>query len=104
MQVRQLAEFKRWFDRMRDREGQLRVVRQVERIRVAGRYVGDWKAVGAGVVEVRIARGPGYRIYLSIEDGELLLLLLGGDKSSQQKDIERARELLAEWRNEHGNI
>lgn len=104
LEVEQTGEYRRWFDGLRDVRGRVAVARQVERIASAGALVGDWKQVGGGVTEVRIkGHGPGYRLYLSVEGGVVLLLLVGGDKSSQTRDIERARGLLREWRDGHGD-
>lgn len=104
LSVEQTVEYERWFGALRDVRGKVAVARQVERIAAAGALVGDWKQVGGGVVEVRVmGHGPGYRAYLSIEGGRLLLLLLGGDKSSQGRDIAKARRLLADWRGNHGD-
>lgn len=62
--------------------------------------IGDYKSVGQGVVELRLHFGPGYRVYCYEEKGTLLLLLIGGDKSTQKRDIRRAQELLEEWKND----
>lgn len=62
--------------------------------------LGDVKALGGGVSELRIDYGPGYRIYIATRGGSLILLLTGGDKSRQRADIIRARELAAEWKAE----
>jgi putative addiction module killer protein len=58
--------------------------------------LGDHKSVGNGIAEMRIDHGPGYRIYYTIKNRTLLLLLLGGDKSTQAKDVVKARTLLSE--------
>jgi putative addiction module killer protein len=89
--------FSEWLSELRDATGKARIIKQVQRIQIAERYVGDWKPVG-DVVEVRLFFGPGYRLYTSIENGKLLLLLVGGDKSSQSRDIAKAQRLLEEWR------
>ncbi|MDO5494886.1 MAG: type II toxin-antitoxin system RelE/ParE family toxin, partial [bacterium] len=59
---------------------------------------GDVKPIGQGVSELRVDYGPGYRIYYLNDGGELVLLLTGGDKSSQSADIHRAQQIAAEWR------
>ena len=67
-----------------------------KRISLTGN-LGDTKSVGDGVYELRIDYGPGYRVYYAKRSEEILLLLIGGDKSSQQKDIEKAKKLNAEY-------
>lgn len=104
MLVRYTRDFNEWLEKLKDNEARLRIVRQVERIRRAGAYIGDWKALGLRIVETRIMCGPGYRFYSVMEGGTLLLLLCGGDKSSQQRDIAKAKALYAEWRRGHGNV
>lgn len=82
-----------------DRQGKLRILERVDRL--AHGNPGDVKPVGQGVSELRLAYGPGYRGYY-LQDGDvLILLLLGGDKSTQQRDVSKAHELAEEWRSEH---
>ena len=71
-------------------------------MQVAERYLGDWKSVGEGVNELRLDFGSGYRVYVCIENGRMLLLLAGGDKHRQQSDIEKAKIVLADWRRQNG--
>jgi putative addiction module killer protein len=81
---------------MKDRAGRLRILKRIERL--ANGNPGDVKPVGNGVSELRLDVGPGYRVYY-LEDGDVLILLLcGGDKSTQQKDIDKAHRLADEWR------
>ena len=94
--------FHSWMRRLRDRRAKHKVLRLVERMRHQGPFFGDWKNLGGGIIEHRINLGPGYRVYLSLQGSELLLLLVGGDKSTQQRDIERARAVLRNWRKQHG--
>ena len=103
LQAIETDEFSGWLQGLKDLQGKARIVKQVQRIQLAERYVGDWKAVGGGVIEVRLAFGPGYRLYTSIEGNAVLLLLVGGDKSSQTSDIDKARALLAEWKAKEGD-
>jgi putative addiction module killer protein len=86
--------FTRWFDAMRDRKAQTIIARRIER--VAGCNLGDAKSLGGGLHELRIAFGPGYRIYFVFEDGVLIVLLSGGDKGSQKRDIAAARDMIEE--------
>jgi putative addiction module killer protein len=86
--------FIRWFDALRDRKGQTIIARRIER--VAGGNLGDVKSLGGGLHELRIAFGPGYRIYFTYEGDVLVVLLTGGDKGSQKRDIATAREMIEE--------
>lgn len=70
---------------------------RIRRIERASELVGDCKPVGGQVTELRFAFGPGYRVYVSRQGNELLLLLAGGDKSSQERDIRQAQELARQW-------
>lgn len=68
----------------------------LERISLTGN-LGDSKPIGDGVYKLRIDYGPGYRVYYPQRDQEILLLLIGGDKSSQQRDIEKSKRINAEY-------
>lgn len=80
--------FTDWLDRLRDGLAQARIAARVERMQAGNR--GDWKPVGGGVFELRIDHGPGYRVYCGQDGATLVLLLCGGDKRTQQRDIEVA--------------
>ena len=82
---RPLAE---WLDSLSDRETRARIVARLDRLN-AGLF-GDWKSVGGGVCELRIDHGPGYRVYYGQDGNTLTLLLYGGTKSTQAKDIKKA--------------
>jgi putative addiction module killer protein len=83
--------FDLWLSKLRDSKAKARIT---IRIRSAGfGNFGDWKPVGGGVLEMRINVGPGYRIYYTRRGAAVYLLLLGGDKSTQKRDIARAIEM-----------
>lgn len=83
--------FKRWLHNLRDAQGKASILR---RIRSAGfDNLGGVEPVGDGISELRIHAGPGYRVHFTRRGRSLILLLAGGDKSSQKKDIKRAREM-----------
>ena len=88
----QTATFKRWFGSLRDRQAIIRIQSRLERVE-AGNF-GDYKALGGGLAELRIRTGKGYRVYYTIQDKQLVILLAGSDKSDQVKMIKRAREIL----------
>ena len=91
IEIRQTDEYADWFDGLRDREARSRILVRIRRVSLGN--LGDVKPVGEGVSELRITHGPGYRIYLKQEGDTLVVLLAGGDKSTQKRDIERAKEL-----------
>jgi putative addiction module killer protein len=91
MEVRQTELFSRWFDRLRDRRAQRRIQVRIDRLQIGN--PGDVKPVGDGVSEMRIDYGPGYRVYFMQRGKTLVILLAGGDKGTQERDIAAARRL-----------
>jgi putative addiction module killer protein len=77
-----------WLESLRDGATRARIVARLDRLKAG--LLGDWKSIGSGVFELRIDHGPGYRVYYGQEGKALILLLCGGDKSTQAKDIETA--------------
>jgi putative addiction module killer protein len=92
VQVRQTERFVRWLEGLRDLRGRAKVLARIERL--IGGNPGDAKPVGDGVSELRINFGPGYRVYYLQKGSTLIILLAGGDKSSQAKDIQAALQLV----------
>jgi putative addiction module killer protein len=84
--------FAKWIGKLSDRRARLIIDARLERLKVGN--FGDAKALGGGLSELRIAFGPGYRVYFTVEDGRIVVLLAGGDKSSQRRDIAKARDML----------
>ena len=91
VEVRQTEIYARWFQRLRDRQAKVRIDSRIRRLSLGN--PGDVRPVGEGVSEIRIDSGPGYRVYFVRRSQALIVLLAGGDKSSQQADIRRALEL-----------
>lgn len=91
--------FDRWLRKLKDRRAVARV--QVRIDRLAAGKPGDVKPVGSGISELRINYGPGYRIYYLRDGDTLILLLCGGDKSSQDADIKTAQRIATSWREEN---
>ena len=90
--VLQTQDFQDWLDGLKDVRAQLRIVARL-RLAEAGN-LGDWKPVGSEVSEMRIAFGPGYRLYFTKRQSILVVMLAGGDKSTQARDIKRAQKIL----------
>lgn len=94
MEVRQTTRFSTWLAGLRDDHARARILKRLDRAKEGN--LGDVAPVGEGVTEMRIFYGPGYRVYFIQRGQELIVLLCGGDKSSQQDDIEEAKELAKE--------
>lgn len=91
IEIRKTILFARWLDDLRDLNGRARVQARIERL--AAGNPGDVEPVGDGVSEMRINYGPGYRVYLKQRGREWIILLAGGDKTTQARDIKAARRL-----------
>ena len=83
------APFTRWFYSLRDKEAVYRIRFRLDRVQLGN--FGTIRPIGAGVSELKIDHGPGYRVYYAMDGRTVVLLLIGGDKSTQQKDIETAK-------------
>jgi putative addiction module killer protein len=94
LDVRQTAIFEAWLSNLRDQRAVARITVRIARFRTGN--LGDVKAVGGGVSEAKIDYGPGYRLYFAIRNGVVVILLCGGDKNSQRRDIAMAKRLAAE--------
>lgn len=89
--IRTTNAFDTWFSRLRDKTAQRRIQVRIDRLQLG--HPGDVKPVRAGVSELRINHGPGYPVYFVQRGAVLIILLCGGDKSTQEADIRRAIEL-----------
>ena len=79
-----------WFDHLKDRQAKVAVAKRIDRLSLG--LLGDHKALGDGLYELRIHVGPGYRVYFAQEDNAIILILAGGSKSSQSQDIQTAKD------------
>ncbi|WP_353848295.1 type II toxin-antitoxin system RelE/ParE family toxin [uncultured Parasutterella sp.] len=94
MIVKELPSFSHWIRSIRDRQMRNRILDRIARL--SDGLFGDSHSVGSGVSELRLNFGPGYRVYYTIRGDEIVILLIGGDKSSQSRDIEKAKSLAKE--------
>lgn len=94
VEVRSSADFDAWFDALRDRQAQARITVRIRRLQEGN--PGQHRVLKGGVVEMKIDFGPGYRVYFKQRGAELVLLLAGGDKSTQQHDVQLALNLAKE--------
>jgi putative addiction module killer protein len=91
IEVRRTPEFDDWLHRLRDERAKARIASRIQRMAFGN--PGDCKRLGGGLMEMRVDYGPGYRIYFTRRGPDVVILLCGGDKRRQQRNIERAREL-----------
>ena len=90
--IRQTQEFQDWLDALKDVRAQVRIAARL-RLAESGN-LGDWKPVGGEISEMRVAFGPGYRLYFTRRQTILIVMLAGGDKATQTRDIRRAQRIL----------
>ena len=88
------SSYRKWFDKLKDRNARVRIDIRIRRLSLGN--PGDVKSVGEGVSELRIDYGPGYRVYFAKKGVRLIILLAGGDKTTQAGDIEKAKKLVCE--------
>ena len=91
IEIRKTEVFTRWFNGLQDRRAKARIQARIDRLEMG--HFGDVAPVGEGVSELRIFYGPGYRVYLLQRGSVVVILLSGGDKSTQNRDITRAKKL-----------
>lgn len=99
LQVYRSRVFDRWLSSLRDAAARARILVRIDRL--ARGNPGDARSVGEGVSELQIDFGPGYRVYFLQRGDALVVLLCGGDKSTQQRDIKQALAWAAQWRKEY---
>lgn len=90
--LRLTVEFQEWLDGLRDFRAQVRIAARLRLVEAGN--LGDWKSVGGDLSEMRVDFGPGYRLYFTRRGNLLIVMLAGGDKSTQSRDINRARRIL----------
>lgn len=90
--IEKTTEFDKWFRKLNDITAKAKIIFRIQKIE-NDEHFGDCKPVGEGISELRINYSKGYRVYFREQDGKIILLLIGGDKSTQQQDIEKAKEI-----------
>jgi putative addiction module killer protein len=96
IEFKQTETFRKWRTRLKDERARATIASRLDRLAFGN--AGDVKPVGQGISELRIDYGPGYRVYFLRRGDEIIILLCGGDKSSQENDIKTAKRLAEEWR------
>jgi putative addiction module killer protein len=96
--IEKTDEFEKWFRKLKDLRTKAKILFRIQRIEDHGNF-GDCEPVGIGISELRIHYAKGYRVYLKEHNGKIVLLLNGGDKSTQQKDVEKAKQLWNDYKN-----
>jgi putative addiction module killer protein len=95
IEVRQTEQFAKWLGKLRDVRARAKIATRIRRIETDGNF-GDVAPVGEGVSELRVHHGPGYRVYFVQEGDQVVILLCGGDKDSQERDIAAAKDMAKE--------
>ncbi|WP_124643354.1 type II toxin-antitoxin system RelE/ParE family toxin [Amniculibacterium aquaticum] len=90
--IEKTVEFDKWLRKLKDIRAKAKVLFRIQKLE-KDEHFGDCEPVGDGIRELKINYAKGYRIYFKEKDGKIIILLIGGDKSSQQKDIEKARDI-----------
>ena len=90
--IEKTEEFDKWLRKLRDLRGKAKILFRIQKLE-DDEHFGDCKPVRDGISELRINFAKGYRVYFKEKDGKIIILLIGGDKSTQQKDIEKAKEI-----------
>jgi putative addiction module killer protein len=100
IELKQTETFRKWRTRLRDERARALIASRLDRLAFGN--AGDVKPVGQGISELRVDYGPGYRVYFLRRGSEIIILLCGGDKSTQAADIKTAKRLVEDWREENG--
>ncbi|UIN02539.1 type II toxin-antitoxin system RelE/ParE family toxin [Yersinia ruckeri] len=95
IEIRRTLEVEKWLKSLKDRMAKAKILMRIERMEEG--HFGDVEAIGNGLSELRIHQGKGYRLYFGNKNNQVILLLCGGDKSTQQEDIKKAKLLATKW-------
>ena len=91
--IEKTVEFDKWLRKLKDLRAKAKILFRIQKIENYEHF-GDCEPVGNGIRELKIEYAKGYRVYFKESDGKIIILLIGGDKSTQQRDIEKAKEIL----------
>ncbi|MGF7141572.1 type II toxin-antitoxin system RelE/ParE family toxin [Roseimarinus sediminis] len=91
--IEKTDEFDKWLRKLKDLRAKAKILFRIQKIEI-DEHFGDCEPVGNGIQELKIDYAKGYRVYFKASDGKIIILLIGGDKSTQQKDIEKAKAIL----------
>ena len=101
--VEKTSEFDKWLRKLKDYKAKAKILFRIQKIERDGHY-GDWKLVGDGIKELRINFAKGYRIYLTEKEKKIIILLVGGDKSSQERDVKKAKDISKKLNDRNGDF
>jgi len=90
--IEKTTEFDKWLKKLKDLRAKAKILFRIQKL-VNDQHFGECEPVGDGISEMKINYAKGYRVYFKVIDGKVIILLIGGDKSTQQKDIEKAKEI-----------
>lgn len=90
--IEKTPEFDKWLRKLKDLKAKAKILFRIQKLEY-DEHFGEWKSIGDGIKELKINYAKGYRVYFVEIDGKIIILLMAGDKSTQQKDIEKAKEL-----------
>jgi len=99
-EIVQSGTFAKWLKKLKDRVAKYKILVRLKKIEAG--YLGNYKRLDGKISELKFDVGPGYRIYFSMRNEQIVLLLCGGDKGSQKRDLEKAANILCEWEARHG--
>lgn len=100
MEIRTTEQFDKWFRKLRDRKAKAKINARLRQCEISDTVTGDHHGIGGGISEMRFHFGPGYRIYYTVDNEVLVILLIGSNKNDQTRAIAEARRLLALYRGE----
>jgi putative addiction module killer protein len=96
--IEKTTEFDKWLRKLNDITAKAKILFRIQKLE-KNEHFGDCKPVGDGIIELKINYAKGYRVYFKEKDGKIIILLMGGDKSTQQKDIDKAKEIWKKLKN-----